>query len=101
MPTPEQQQDHAELAEDVERLVGPDEAENGRPDDDTGDDLADDGGHVDPLRDLGGQLRRDEHDEDVEEDGTDVHECGASADAGSVDVLEDVAASPHRADLKT
>ena len=45
-----------------------DEPEHRRPDDDAGDDLADDRRHVDAFGDLRGDLGRDEHDEDVEQD---------------------------------
>ena len=98
----QQEQDHAELAEDVEGLVGSDEAQDGRPDDHTGDDLAHDRGHIDPFGDLSGQLCRDEDDADVEEDCADVHGVRSlSAGAVCIDALEDVAASPYRADFKS
>ena len=42
------------------------------PIEDAGDDLADDGGDVDPLGDLGRDLGRDQHDQDVEQYGDDV-----------------------------
>ena len=87
MPTPSKQQNHAELAEDAESLVGTDEAEDRRPDDDTGDDLAHDRGHIDPLRDLSSDFRCDEHDEDVEEDCPNVHKCGRGS-VGAVGALQ-------------
>ena len=73
-PDLEQQQDDADLAERAQRLVGrADEAEHRRADHDAGEDLADDRGHTDALGAFRRELRRDEHDEDVEEDGADVH----------------------------
>ena len=63
----EQQQDDPQLAEDAQGLVRPDEAQDRRTDDDAGDDLAHDGRDVDPFSELGGDLRRDEYDENVEE----------------------------------
>ena len=59
-----------------------DEVEHRRPDQDPRDDLADDRRYADALGDLGRQLRRDEHDEDVAEDLGDFHGGGVSP-AGS------------------
>ena len=102
IPTPSRSRITPSSPSDLEGLVGPDEAEHGRTDDHTGDDLAHDRGHIDPLRDLSSQLRRNEHDEDVEQDRADVHGVRrSSAGAVCVDVLEEVAASPHRADLES
>ena len=65
----EQQQDHADLAERAQHLVAlADQVEQRRPDEDAGDDLADDRGDADALGDLGRQLGGDEHDQDVAED---------------------------------
>ena len=96
----QQEQDHTELAEDVEGLVGTDEAQDGGPDDDAGDDLAHDRGHIDPLRDLGRQLRRDEHDEDVEEDRADVHGGRLRQPAPWRRRAGGGSRVPHRADLE-
>ena len=97
----EEQQDHPELAEHAQRLVRPHEPEDRRPDDDPGDDLAHDRRHVDPLGDLRGELRRDEHDEDVQQDRSDIHRVSMrSAGAVGVDALEHVAPRPHGADFE-
>ena len=48
------------------------QSEHRRSDDDPGDDLPDDRRDADPLRELGRDLRRDEHHQDVEENGDDV-----------------------------
>ena len=69
----EQQQDHAELGEDVQDLVGLDNPEQRRPDEHAGDDLGDDRREADAIRDLGSDLRRDDHDQDVEQYRVDVH----------------------------
>ena len=50
-----------------------DDAEHRRTDEIAGNDLADDRWDADALRELGRELGRDEDDEDVEEDGADVH----------------------------
>ena len=72
-PDLQQQQDDAELGEHLEHLGRADEPEHGRADEHAGDDLADDRRHLDPLRDLRGDLRRDEHDQDVPKDLDDAH----------------------------
>ena len=63
----EQQQDHAELAEDLDAprfdSISPRTAGS---DDDAGDDLADDRGDADPFRDLRRDLRGEQHDDDVD-----------------------------------
>ena len=69
----EQQQDDAELRERLQRLAGVDPAEHRRADDDARDDLADDRGNVHPVGELGRDLRREQHDEDVEKNPVDVH----------------------------
>ena len=69
----EEQQDHAELGEDVQHLVGLDDPEQRRPDEHSGDDLGDDRREADAIRDLGSDLRRDDHDQDVEQYRVDVH----------------------------
>ncbi len=69
----EEQQDHAELGEDVKDLVGLDNPEQRRPDEHTGDDFGDDSREADAIRDLRSDLRRDDHDQDVEQYRVDVH----------------------------
>ena len=78
-PDLEKKQDHPDLAERSQGLVGgTDETEHRRTDDDAREDLANHRRHGEALRDFCGELRRDEHDEDVEEYGADVHEVIAS-----------------------
>ena len=78
----QQQEDHAELPEHLEDLVRFDQPEDGGADDDAGDDFADDCGDADPFRELRRDLRRKQHDDDVDENGCDVHgirlTCGRS-----------------------
>ena len=69
----EQQQDHAELGERLQRLAAVHPAEHRRPDDDAGDDLADDRRQSHAVRELGRNLGREQDDEDVEQDPVDVH----------------------------
>ena len=76
-PDLEEQQDHAELGEDGEHLVGLEQAEDRRPHDDAGDDLADHRGHADALGDLRRDLRRQEDDDDVDEDAGDAQRLRA------------------------
>ena len=64
-PDPEQQEDDAELGEDLEHLAEVDEPEDGRPDEDAGEDLADDRRLVDPLEQLVAELRGEQDDEEV------------------------------------
>ena len=52
----EKQQDHTELTEHAQRLVGPDQCQDRWPDDDAGHDLTDDRGDVDPLGDSAATL---------------------------------------------
>ena len=68
----EQQQNDADFGEHGQHVVAAaDPAEERRADDQTGDDLGNDRGQLDAFGDLGRDLRGDEHDEDVEEDGGD------------------------------
>ena len=56
-----EEEEHADLGEGHDRLaVGGDPAEQGRPDQDADDDLADDGRNADPLAELGGELGGDQ-----------------------------------------
>ena len=78
-------------ARTVEDLVGVEQAEDRRADDDPGDDLTDDGRDADPLRDLRGDLRRQEDDDDVDEDlgdaagvGGQDHGLAVTADSSAV-----------------
>ena len=72
-PDLEEQQDHAELAQHAHDVVSLDETQHGRPDEDPGDDLADDGRHLDPFGDLGRHLGREQKDENVQKDRVHVH----------------------------
>ena len=69
----EQQQDDAELRQGLQCLAAVNPAEHGRTDDHAGDDLADDRREAYAISELGRDLCREEHDEDVEEDSVDVH----------------------------
>ena len=69
----EQQEDHAELGERLQRLAVVHPAEHRRPHDHARGDLADDGRDVDAVGQLGRHLRREQHDENVEENPVDVH----------------------------
>ena len=70
----EQEEDDPHLAEGHQHLVAvADEAEHGRADDDAGHDLADHGRDADALGDLRRRFGRDEHDQDVGEELSEVH----------------------------
>ena len=75
----EKQQDHPELTEHAQRLVGPHQCQDRRTDDDTGHDLTDDRRDVDALGELRRDLGRDEHDQDVQQDRADVHQLSAGS----------------------
>ena len=86
----EQQQHDADLGQHVERraardLLGADPAERGRADHAAGDDLADDAGQLQPLRDLGADLRGDEDHEEAEQDRGGFVHAMRSSDATDVD----------------
>ena len=68
----EQQQHHAELGEGAQHVAVAHQSEHRRADDDAGHDLPDHGRDAEALRELGRDLRRHEHDQDVEEHGDDV-----------------------------
>ena len=71
-----EQQQHTELGEDAEAhppVAGDlDEAEDGGTDEDAGEDLAEHGGQSDALGSLGGELRRGDHDQEVEQQSRQV-----------------------------
>ena len=67
-PDPEEQEDHTQLGEHLEHLACLHQAEHGGPDEDSGENLADDRRLADPLEDLVAELRRKEHQEEVGED---------------------------------
>ena len=69
--------------ERVDDLVRFDEPEHRRTDDDAGGDLGHDGRDVDAFGDLRGDLGRDEHDEDVEQDRVHVHRVRTPCTNGS------------------
>ena len=65
---PEQQEDDAQLGEDLEHLAGLDEPEHRRPDQHAGEDLPDEAGLAEPLEQLLAGLRGEQDDEQVEQD---------------------------------
>jgi hypothetical protein len=71
-PDLEEQQQHAQLAEDREDLVAADQPEGGRADQHADDQLAEHGGLAETLRQLGTHLGCDQDDQDVQQDGADI-----------------------------